>query len=144
MTIEIPEGYEKGLYSPFATHIGPFYYKTETLPNGDKSGWVGIPLDDRHSGVKGRGHGGVLLTILDEAMGMAAAKQLESKVPTVTVSLQTSFTGPTLMGQFLRAQGIVTRKTKTMAFVEGKAWCGDELVGTANGVWKYLPHLPLR
>ena len=29
-------------------------------------------------------------------------------------------------------------RSKSMAFMAGKAWCGDVLVGSANGVWKYL------
>lgn len=139
----IPEGFKEGRYSSFSNHVGPFYYKTDVLDNGDVRGWAGLLLDERHCGVKGRGHGGLLLTILDEAMGMAAAKQLDNKTPTVTVSLQTSFLAGTIEGRFLMAEGRVSRMTKSMAFVEGKAWSGDELVGTANGVWKYLHHLSL-
>lgn len=141
MSVVIPEGFEKGTYSAFSQHIGPLYYKAETNAEGELLGLVGVPLDERHCGVKGRGHGGVLLTVLDEAMGMSAARQLGSKVPTVTISLQTSFMAPTLSGTFLKAEGRVTKMTKSMAFVEGRAWCGDTLVGTANGVWKFLHHL---
>ena len=52
--------------------------------------------------------------------------------------MQTSFIAATEVGKFLMATATVTHTTSSLAFVEGKAWCGDTLVGTANGVWKYL------
>lgn len=135
--IEIPEGFVKGQFTPFSTHIGPLYYKHEVNEQGINVGWVGLPFSDIHIGGNNRGHGGVLLTLLDEALGMNAAIHTEER-PVVTLSLQTSFIAATQPGYFLKATATVTHATKSVAFVEGKAWCGNTLVGTANGVWKYL------
>ncbi len=134
--IEIPEGFRPGK-GPYSRHIGPLLYKREIDENGRKTGIVGVMLQEQHIGGNNRGHGGLLLTILDEAMGMNAALHRDS-TPVVTVSMQTNFIAATLVGQFLYATATVSQTTTTMAFVEGKAWCGDTLVGTANGVWKYL------
>jgi uncharacterized protein (TIGR00369 family) len=136
----IPPGFQDVGYSPYGRLIGPLYYKRESSSDGAVLGWVGIPLEERHIGGNQRGHGGLLLTILDEAMGMSAALA-RNDAPVVTVSLQTSFLAATLPGKFLQATAKVTHATKSLAFVEGQAWCGDTLVGTGNGVWKYL-HLP--
>lgn len=133
----VPEGFIADGPSPYSNHIGPFYYKREEKGPS----WVGIPLQDHHVGGNNRAHGGLLLTILDEAMGINAAFYRD-RTPVVTVSLQTNFIGPMLNGNFLMATAEITHATKTMAFVEGKAWCGEELVGSASGVFKYLLNVP--
>lgn len=135
--IQIPEGFIEGNFTKFSTHIGPLHYKREVNDQGSNVGWVGLPFSDIHVGGNNRGHGGVLLTLLDEAMGMNASIY-KGEVPVVTLSMQTSFIAATEPGHFLYATGVVTHATNSVAFVEGKAWCGDTLVGTANGVWKYL------
>ncbi len=134
--IQIPDGFVEGRFTNFSTHIGPLHYKRD-LVDGITIGWVGMPFTDVHVGGNNRGHGGVLLTLLDEALGMNASLY-KGEVPVVTLSMQTSFIAATEPGNFLMATGTVTQATNSVAFVEGKAWCGDTLVGTANGVWKYL------
>lgn len=134
--VEIPEGFREGK-GPYSRHIGPLVYKREQAADGTFLGTVGVLLKDIHIGGNNRGHGGLLLTLLDEAMGMNAAINRDDS-PVVTVSMTTSFLAATLPGHFLKATAVVTHSTRSLAFVEGKAWCGDTLVGTANGVWKYL------
>lgn len=134
---DIPEGFKAGK-GPYSQLIGPLVYKRDEIgPDGSRIGWVGVMLKDHHIGGNNRGHGGLLLTILDEAMGMNAAINRDF-TPVVTVSMTTSFLAATLPGHFLKATAKVTHSTKSLAFVEGQAWCGDTLVGTAHGVWKYL------
>jgi len=132
----IPEGYKEAK-GPYARHIGPLLYKKETRADGSVQGWVGVLLQPHHIGGNERGHGGLLLTLLDEALGMNAVWHRD-RTPAVTVSLQTNFIAATLPGEFLCATAEVVQSTATLAFVEGKAWCGSRLVGTASGVWKYL------
>lgn len=134
----IPEGFVEGRYAPFSSHIGPFHYKKEKNENGSISGWVGLPFQDHHIGGNQRGHGGLLLTMLDEAMGMTAAYAKGDHSPVVTLSMQTNFIAATLPGNFIKATAKVSSFTNSVAFVDGQAWCGDTLVGTASGVWKYL------
>ncbi|PIE40754.1 MAG: hypothetical protein CSA49_06935 [Gammaproteobacteria bacterium] len=134
----IPEGFVERRYAPFSTHIGPFYYKKESLEDGSFKGWVGVPFQQHHIGGNNRGHGGLLLTLLDEAMGMNASYAKGKPSPVVTLSMQTNFIAATLPGNFIKATGQITHVTNTVAFVDGVAWCGDTLVGTASGVWKYL------
>lgn len=135
--VEIPEGFVDTGFSPYSKRIGPILYNKVDNDDGTATGHVGIALDDSHIGGNNRGHGGILLTLLDEAMGMNAAIANDYH-PVVTLSMQVNFIAATIPGNFLRATATVTHKTKSVAFVEGKAWCGDTLVGTANGVWKYL------
>lgn len=132
----IPEGFKPGK-GPYSTLIGPLLYKREIDADGHNIGWVGLLLREDHIGGNQRGHGGLLLTLLDEAMGMNAYLRRDG-IPTVTISMQTQFLAPTIPGQFLMATASVNKITATMAFMEGKAWCGDTLVGVGSGVWKYL------
>ena len=132
----VPEGFIAGTISPYSTLIGPLMYKRYVDEQGRNRGEVGLLLEERHIGGNGRGHGGLLLTLLDEAMGMNA--YLQKEVPTVTVSMTSNFTGATIPGQFLYATAEIVQLTSTMAFMEGKAYCGGKLVGTGSGVWKYL------
>lgn len=133
----VPEGFVAGTIGPYSTLIGPLMYKRYVDEQGRKRGEVGILLEERHIGGNGRGHGGLLLTLLDEAMGMNAYLQ-KDRVPTVTVSMNTQFIGATIPGQFLYATAEIVQITSTLAFMEGKAFCGGKLIGTGSGVWKYL------
>ena len=136
-TDQIPDDFNLPGFAPFSALIGPVKYKTSTDENGKLQGSGGLIVKESHIGGNNRGHGGVMLTLLDEAMGMTAALQ-NNGMSVVTISLQTNFIAATIPGKFLYATGTITKKTSTMAFVEGKAWCGDTLVGNATGIWKYL------
>lgn len=133
----VPEGFEPNTIGPYSNLIGPLLYRRYTDEQGRQRGEVGLLLEPRHIGGNNRGHGGLLLTMLDEAMGMNAYLQRDS-VPTVTVSMNSHFTGATIPGQFLYATAEIVQITSTLAFMEGKAFCGGKLVGTGSGVWKYL------
>ena len=135
--MNIPAGFDSSGFAPYSDHCGPIRYKRETLEDGSIRGWAGVLLQDHHIGGNNRGHGGLLMTILDEALGMNACISRDMQ-PAVTVSMNTQFFAPMTAGQFLMAYGKVTHATATMAFMEGEAWCGDMLVGKATGVWKYL------
>ncbi|CBL43751.1 thioesterase superfamily protein [gamma proteobacterium HdN1] len=135
-TASIPDGFTVGK-GPYSQRIGPLVYRREQAADGLWTGWVGVMMEDHHIGANQRGHGGLMLTLLDEAMGLNAFLN-HGNTPVVTVSLTTHFIAATLPGHFLKATGRVVRATRSLAFIEGEAWCGDTLVGTASGVWKYL------
>ena len=133
----IPEGFDSSGFAAYSDHCGPILYKRERMEDGSVRGWAGVLLQAHHIGGNNRGHGGLLMTILDEALGVNACISRDMQ-PAVTVSMNTQFFAPMVAGQFLQAYGEVTHASKSMAFMAGKAWCGDVLVGSANGVWKYL------
>ncbi|MDH3336237.1 MAG: PaaI family thioesterase [Gammaproteobacteria bacterium] len=132
----IPPGFEQHQrHSGFGRHIGPYHLADVENDEGIIEHWTGLKIDDRHGGRSGGeyGHGGILMTLLDEAMGRMASRSL-GKV-CVTVSLQTSFCAPIFNGDFLRASATIARRGRNLVFVDGIARCGDALVGTASGVW---------
>lgn len=135
---KIPEGFTVGEYGPYSQRCGPLMYKQECNEDGKiVEGWVGLLLQPHHVGGNNRGHGGLLMTILDEVMGMNACFHRDMQA-CVTVSMQTQFFAPLEIGEFIWAEAIVTHSTATMAFMEGKAWINGKLIGNANGTWKYI------
>lgn len=133
----IPDGFDISGIGPYSDHCGPLYYRHEKDAEGKTIGSVGLLLQPYHVGGNDRAHGGLLMTLLDEALGMNASLHRDLQ-PAVTVSMTTQFFAPMLIGQFLYATASVTKATRSLAFMQGQAWCGETLVGTANGVWKYI------
>ena len=90
-------------------------------------------------------HGGVLMTMLDVAMAMAARsihQHASGGGPGVaTIEMKTSFMRPA-EGR-LRAEGLLLDKTTTMAFTEGRVFNeAGQLCAHATGTFKYLRGLP--
>jgi uncharacterized protein (TIGR00369 family) len=81
------------------------------LSQDGKSYICAFSLDGRFVGPPGHAHGGIIATILDEAMSKAnklKAKELNSRVA-LTRSLQIEYLRPVPLGQPLVAQGQVSR-----------------------------------
>ena len=90
-------------------------------------------------------HGGVLMTMLDVAMAMAA-RSIHQHSPhggpgVATIEMKTSFMRPA-EGR-LRAEGLLLDKTTTMAFTEGRVFNeAGQLCAHGTGTFKYLRALP--
>ncbi len=92
-------------------------------------------------------HGGVLMTLLDVAMAMAARSGhdagLNDSPGVATVEMKTSFTRPA-EGP-LRATGHLLHRSMTLAFCEGRVTDDQGLLcAHATGTFKYLRALPTR
>lgn len=88
-------------------------------------------------------HGGVVMTMLDVAMAVAARTAHPSGHGVATIEMKTSFMRPA-EGQ-LRALGKLLHKTATMAFCEATLLDGHgQLCAQACGTFKYLRGLPVR
>jgi len=90
-------------------------------------------------------HGGVLMTMLDVAMAMAA-RSIHQASPdggpgVATIEMKTSFLRPA-EGR-LRAEAQLLGKTTTLAFTEGKVFdAAGNLCAYGSGTFKYLRGLP--
>ncbi len=125
----IPDNFVTTQHTPdFSNYIGPFYLSTE-------KGVVktGLKLVKHHGGGPDRGHGGVTMTLLDEAMGRAASRACGNLC--VTISMSTNFISSTRIDDFIIASAKVTRHGRSIIFVDGELHAGDKLLGTATGTW---------
>jgi uncharacterized protein (TIGR00369 family) len=98
-----------------------------------------LALAPEHRNIEGRIHGGVLLALLDTAMGHAIASlraAREDVVGAATMQFSCQFLRAPV-GELLHARGTVSRLGRSSAFIEGvlRDDRGTELA-RAHGVWR--------
>jgi uncharacterized protein (TIGR00369 family) len=86
-------------------------------------------------------HGGVLATLLDSVMGMAAGSLASEEQFVVTVQLSMNFVRPAWEGESLVATGEVCHKGKQTAVARGEVrTTSGNLVGIGSATFLYLLH----
>ena len=121
---------------PFTTHNGPWFHWAEGALFRQ-----GVRLLPRHCNSRGIVHGGFLCSFAD---GLAAtAVYRGTSKSSVTMKLNTEFLRSAESGDWLQGTAQVVRETRTMAFVEARAWVGegldeasDALVFSASAVFR--------
>jgi uncharacterized protein (TIGR00369 family) len=120
----------------FSGLTGPLWSR----PEGD--GWAyGILADSRHVNGHGIVHGGMLMTLLDNAMGVTVWHAGGLR-PVVTMQLNTHFLASAHPGEFLEARGEIIRVANSVIFVRGMITVGERKVAAGDGVWKVLAAKP--
>jgi uncharacterized protein (TIGR00369 family) len=134
-----------GSMSPFLSALG-----VQTVRADSNGSELTLTLADWHMNRWAIAHGGVTMSLLDAALGLAAREIARPPGATaddlsrgvVTVDMSVTFIQP---GQgSLTAYGRVLHRSTTMAFCEGEIRDADGgLVAKALGTFKYLRKLPL-
>ena len=102
-----------------------------------------LALKPEHTNTWSVAHGGVLLTLMDVAMAVAARSGDPSDRSVVTIELKNNFmqaaTG------VLRVKADTVRRTATMAFCEAKLYNDQgEICCMATGTFQFIKRLPTR
>lgn len=119
--------------SRFSSRLGNLYMPADQVP-GAAVVKLALALEDGHAGGPGRGHGGVTLTLLDEAMGRAASEAVGFLCTTASIS--TRFYASTRLNSFVIASAKVSKRGKHIVFVEAELHDADQrLVAAADGIW---------
>ncbi|MBB3713785.1 uncharacterized protein (TIGR00369 family) [Limimaricola variabilis] len=95
-----------------------------------------------HTNRHGMLHGGIVATILDNAMGATGSLSRDpgGRYPFLTISLNTQYLAPAREGEALVAVGRITGGGRKILFIEGELRGGDDrLIATATGVFKPVP-----
>ncbi len=123
---------------PFVESLG-----IELHGYGDGHAELWVDLDAAHLNTWEVAHGGVVMTMLDVAMALAARGGSGHSGGVATIEMKTSFMRPA--EHRLRAIGKVLHKTSTLVFCEATL-CDDrgQLCATATGTFKALRGLPAR
>ena len=126
---------------PFVEELG-----LELWACADGRSELRVDLEEAHLNSWEVAHGGVLMTLLDVSMAVAARSANETEPGSgpgvATVEMKTSFMQPA-RGQ-LKAQARVLHKTATMAFAEASVHDDQgRLCAHATGTFKYLRALPV-
>jgi uncharacterized protein (TIGR00369 family) len=106
-------------------------------------GEILLALKPEHTNTWEVAHGGVLLTLMDVAMAVAARSADPGDRSVVTIELKNNFmqaaTG------ILRVKADTVRHTATMAFCEAKLYNDQgDVCCMSTGTFKYLKRLPTR
>ena len=118
---------------PFGELVG---YEIFTLPDGRWA--LRLELEDKHLNQHGIGHGGVALTLMDAAGGVAIYGQGVKYRRIATISMSMNFLGATTPG-LVTAVGTVERVGQAVAYTSMSLHQGDEngpLVGSAQGAYR--------
>jgi len=117
----------------FVDHVGPFYVRLEE--NGLRS--FAFVAQPKHANLIGVVHGGMLMTLADRALGVAAWDVAGGK-PSVTVQFDMQFLSAVKMNEFAQMTPEVVRATRSLVFMRGVLKVGDRPAASANGLWKIL------
>lgn len=110
---------------------------------GDGHAELRVDLDEAHLNAWDVAHGGVVMTLLDVAMAMAARSGTGHTGGVATIEMKTSFLRPA--EHQLRAVAKVLHRTPTLAFCEGSLFDDDgRLCASASGTFKILRGLATR
>ena len=118
----------------FAHHVGPLFWCKDRAPPA-----LGFRVLDHHVNPAGVCHGGMMVTVMDMALGIAMARAGKFKGFVPTVNMTTDFLRPAKHGDWLESKVEFGRASRRMAFAEGLLIGPDGPVLRCNGIGK-LPN----
>ena len=95
-------------------------------------------VQDIHLNPGGITHGGFIMSLMDSGMGTAAHRALGAPARAATISFDVKFISASGTEDLLLGTAKVLRKTRSLVFMQGEIRCGEELIATAEGIWKVL------
>ena len=117
---------------PYSTHNGPYFHR-EIQGEATEHAFLALP---RHANGLGLVHGGMLTSFMDGLL--AAAVWRASRRSSVTIHLSIDFLHMARVGEWVFGESRVTRLTRDVAFVEGRAHVAQRDVVRASGVFKLM------
>lgn len=116
----------------FSGHNGPYFHRAQQGESTEQA-FFALP---RHANGLGLVHGGMLTSFLDGLMGAAVFRA--ARRPGVTIHLSVDFLHMARVGEWVMGESKVTRLTRDVAFVEGRAYVGGRDVVRGSGVFKLM------
>jgi acyl-coenzyme A thioesterase PaaI-like protein len=116
----------------FIDLVGPLWQR----PNGNVHEYA-IVAQRKHKNRRGFVQGGLLMTLADRSLGMAARIGSGSSA-VVTIQMDTHFIDAAKIGELLISRPRVVRATKTLIFMNTELSVDDRCVAMANAVFKVM------
>lgn len=133
--MDLPADYAPVADEGYNAYLGSIFMKQ--APIGTERAHFLFDLKPHHLNAGGTAHGGLVMSILDTSCGATVAQMVGA--PGSTISLNCDFLAGARAGDRLEISARVTRKTKTVAFVEGQLTAQGKLLATARGIWRIFP-----
>ena len=125
------DGYCADIFGANIPFVG--YCGIEPVSTGKDGTRLEVDIDAHHANQMGVAHGGLLMTLLDVAMGSAARAHVDANV--MTVDMQTAFMAPA-RGR-ISGVGRVVRAGRSLVFVEGDVRDAEgQLLAKGTSVFK--------
>lgn len=128
------EGYAPCNDNALERHLGPFYERREVDADGQQVYTLAAHVREQFAGASGRAHGGFILMILDQAMGLAAEQALGA--PTFTISMHVDFIGPAPTNEIAFVKTKVVSRTSSFAFMSAVVESNGAKVASGGGAWR--------
>jgi len=127
-----PDGFSVFPYSDgFAAHVGPLFIEMR-----DGEGVLGFRVMPHHCNPAGICHGGMMMTLMDMAIGVNVAIGAKTDAFTPSVNLVYDFVAPGPQGAWLESKVDWVHATKRTGFANGYLMGPDGVVMRANGICK--------
>lgn len=110
--------------SPYSDLTGPFLEG----PSSEGVYRLALRIEERHLNNLGVAHGGILMTLADNAVGVAVARALVESAAVVTVSLNNEFLNSARLGDFVVAESRILKQGGRLLFVDCLLSVGDRPV----------------
>src|SRR5260370_22287540 len=117
--------------SPFLDTVGPFFYRKEA----DGGFVVGLRVLPKHANARGGAHGGLLLTLIDVALGYRAAFSQDPPAALTTASICADFAGTAKLGDWVEAHVDVQKVGNRLAFANAFLMVNGERPVRASAVF---------
>ena len=114
----------------YETYVGPVERRDE--PEGTVFRFTIAP---HHLNGADMLHGGMMMSLASIVLG-AIAKDSAPDEPIQAVSINCDFVGPGRAGDVVEGRGEITRRTRSIIFVNGTLTIGGKPIMTATGVWR--------
>ena len=134
MTNTVPNEFEEiPPYGPYSEMLGPFY---GCIRNGVPM--LGVRIESKHVNKSQiMMHGGMLATLVDNAM-IWAIRQLKPECdPCVTTQLSINFIGAIKIGDWVEARVTFVKHGRKLYFAECNVHVEDKIVGKVSG--QFMP-----
>ena len=133
--LNVPEGFQPFPRDQgFTDHIGPLYWRID-----DSVGVMGFVVSDIHMNPAGICHGGVMMTLMDMAVGMNVQLAAETETFSPTIQMSFDFLKPAYKDEWLFSEINFRHTTRRMGFASGLLIGPKGPVVRCNGIAK-LPN----
>ena len=128
----VPEGFQPFPEGQgFTDHIGPLYWCID-----DGFGIMGFVVSDIHMNPAGICHGGVMMTLMDMAVGMNVQLAAKTEIFSPTIQMSYDFLKPAHKDEWLFSNINFRHTTRRMGFASGLLIGPDGPVMRCNGIAK--------
>ena len=136
MHANVPDGFQPFPEDQgFTNHIGPLYFRVDDGVDGGV-GVMGFVVQDIHMNPAGICHGGMMMTLMDMAVGMNVQMAAKTEAFSPTIQMSYDFLQPAFKDEWLVSEIDFRHTTRRLGFASGLMIGPNGPVMRCNGLAK--------